>query len=162
MVRQMCRGSWRTTAALVALTLIAPAIGGRAAAQTLSVSGSPATLRVRNATAGGTPAAATDASTTYSVSTPAAGANSSRKITAHLNANMPPGVTLTVEMAAPSGSASPGPVALSTSPMDVVTGMSKKTDGLGLGVTYRLAATLQAGVVSTQTRTVTFTIVTPP
>jgi hypothetical protein len=156
-VRQQCRGMWRTAASLFALTLIAPlAIGGGAVAQTLSVSGSPGTLRVTTAIAGGTPEIVTETSTTYSVTTPSA--NATRKITARLTSPLPAGVTMTISCQAPSGAISAGSITLSTTEQDVVTSIDRRTNASGLTITYTLTAPLSVGVLSSQTRNVTFTI----
>jgi hypothetical protein len=70
---------------------------------------------------------------------------------------MPAGVTLSVNLAAPTGATSAGAQALGTTAVDVVTGITKIAQGT-LGVTYTLSATASAGVVSSTSRTVTYTI----
>jgi hypothetical protein len=71
---------------------------------------------------------------------------------------MPAGLTLTANLAAPSASgSSAGAQALSTTAVDLVTGITKLAEG-GLSVGYSLTATAAAGVVSSTTRTVTYTI----
>jgi hypothetical protein len=73
---------------------------------------------------------------------------------------MPAGVTLTVTLAVSGTAASPGPVALNTTPQIVVTGLKQKINALP--ITYTFGATLAAGVVPLQSRQVTFTYITTP
>ena len=119
----------------------------------LAVSGDPSALTINAATAGSGPTTVTDTTSTYSVTTN----ESSRKITGHLNSDMDSGVTLSVTLAAPSGATSAGKTALSHTDSDLVTGIST-TATSGLGISYELAATVDAGVVSSKNKTVTFTI----
>ncbi|HEX8246001.1 MAG TPA: hypothetical protein VF541_20975 [Longimicrobium sp.] len=151
-------------AALVALT------AGRAAAQgptqevtmqvdainQLAFFGTPS-LVISTATAGSAPTSVT-ANATYSITTN----ESSRKITAQLNADTPTGVTLSATLAAPSGASSTGAVALEHNEAhDVVRGIAK-VSASGLNVTYTLSATAAAGVVLPTQRIVTYTIVDQP
>jgi hypothetical protein len=69
---------------------------------------------------------------------------------------MPAGLTLNVNLAAPTGATSAGLTALGTGAVDLVTGIAKQK-GTTLSVTYELAATVVAGVVS-GTKVVTYTI----
>ena len=117
----------------------------------ISVSGSPSLL-INTATAGSAPTSAT-AAASWAVTTNQTGA----KITASLNSAMPAGLTLSVDMTAPTGATGAGATALGTTAVDVVTGITKLAQG-ALGVTYTLDATPAAGVVASTTRTVTFTI----
>lgn len=131
---------------------------GPAHAQTLSVSGSPATLTISSATAGSQPATLTNNATTYTVS---ALPLLPKKITAQINTNMPAGVTLTVLLVAPSGATNAGRVALDNIARDVV---SNITNALPQARTieYQLSATVSAGVIPSSTRTVTFTLLNYP
>ncbi len=118
----------------------------------IAFAGSPS-LVINTATAGSAPTAAT-AAATWAVTTN----QTSSKITASIGSNMPAGLTLTANLAAPSASgSSAGVQALSTTAVDVVTGITKLAEA-GLGVSYSLTATTAAGVVSSTTRTVTYTI----
>jgi hypothetical protein len=117
----------------------------------LSVSGSPS-LVINSATAGGAPVSAT-ANATYAISTN----QSDRKITAELDSDMPSGVTLDANVAAPNGASSTGAQSLSTTPVDVVTGISTLNES-GKNISYTLSATTAAGVVPAASRTVTYTI----
>ena len=113
--------------------------------------GSPS-LIVNTATAGSNPTSASDASSSWAVTTNQSGA----KITASINSNLPAGLTLSVQLGAPAGTTSIGN-SLSTTSVDLVTGITKLAQG-GLGVTYSLDATPAAGVVASTSRTVTYTI----
>jgi hypothetical protein len=149
--------------ALVALALGLGAAASASAQATQSVSfqvdainqiaftGAPS-LVVSSATAGAEPTSAT-AVVSWGVTTNQGNA----KITASINAALPAGVTLLVSLAAPGGATSAGSVALGTTEMDLVTGLTRVAQS-GLGGTYTLSATAAAGVVPSATRTVTFTI----
>lgn len=117
----------------------------------ISVSGSPS-LVINDATPGSGLTSAT-AGGTYAITTN----ETNRKVTAHINSNMPSGVTLSVELAAPTGGTSTGAVNLSTVPADVVTGVSNVNES-GLSISYELSATVAAGVVAAGNKTVTYTI----
>ena len=117
----------------------------------IAFSGSPS-LVVNTATAGSNPTSAT-ANATWAVTTN----QSTAKITASINSAMPAGLTLSVALVAPAGGSSAGTQALGTSAVDVVTGITKLAQG-GISLTYTLDATAAAGVVSSTTRTVTYTI----
>jgi hypothetical protein len=149
---------------LTAMALLAGALSaasGQTATQTvtfqvdainqISFAGSPS-LVINTATAGSNPASVT-AAATWAVTTNQTGA----KITASINSAMPAGVTLSANLAAPAAAASAGSQSLSTTSVDLVTGITKLAQG-ALSVTYSLSATAAAGVVSSTTRTVTYTI----
>jgi hypothetical protein len=116
-------------------------------------SGGPLTITVNAATAGSAPTAATDATTTYAVTTNETG----QKITGEINSNMPAGVTLTVALVAPTGGTSTGATSLSTVAADLVTGIATLNES-GKTITYSLSATSAAGVVGSASKTVTLTI----
>lgn len=151
-----------TATAMRAVRRIALLVGlavwaGEARAQIFSVSGSPSTMKVSTATAGLGLTPVTDASTKYTLFELSGGHH---EITAEINAAMPAGVTLTVQLAAPSGATSTGPVALTVAAHPVVTNIG--TAFTSSAITYELSATPAAGVVPSQSRTVTFTIVATP
>jgi predicted secreted Zn-dependent protease len=150
-------------ALLVTGTLTINASAATTAAQTvtyavsaineLSVSGATASVTVNSATAGSAPSVATDASTSYAITTNETG----RKITGSLDTSIADaGVTLSVTLAAPAG-ASSSKQPLSITPVDLVTGISTLNQS-SLGITYELAATSAAGVVTPKNKTVTLTI----
>lgn len=119
----------------------------------ISVSGNPAALIITAATAGSAPNSVNDASTTYAITTN----ETSRKITGAINTAMPTGLTLTVQLAAPTGGTSAGAVTLTAVAADLVTGISTLNESTKT-ITYQLSATSAAGVVPSATKTVTLTL----
>lgn len=149
------RRYWRVAVALATVILSSKGLF----AQSLSVSGSPAAMAVNSAVAGSPPTSVSDATTTYTIGTHGA----KDGVTAQLNTVMPTGVTLTATMAACGGGTSYGPVALDNTARNLVHGI--KTSGSGTctaAITYQLSATVAAGVVPIQTRTVTLTEIALP
>lgn len=119
----------------------------------LAVSAPTVSLTVNSATPGSAPNSVSDSSTSYDITTNEVG----QKITAAINSDMPSGVTLSLGLAAPTGATSAGTLALSTSAVDLVTGISTLNE-TGKTITYTLAATSAAGVVASASKTVTLTI----
>lgn len=114
----------------------------------LTISGNPGLL-VIDATY--TPA--TDATTSYSITTNGTG----RRITGEINTAMPANTTLEASLAAPTGGgSSAGYLALSTTPVNLVTGIPAVAE-TGRTISYRFSATVAAGSLS-GTRTVTLTL----
>jgi len=118
----------------------------------IAVSGAPS-LTINTAVAGSAPTAVTSAVSTWSVTTN----QSTASITASIASAMPAGLTLSANLTAPAGATSTGLTALGTVAVNVVTGITK-LNSAGLGLTYQLDATAAAGVVSSSTRVVTYTI----
>jgi hypothetical protein len=123
---------------------------------TITVSADPATMSVA---AGGT--AATNSATTYSVST---NSTTAKKITGYIDAAMPTGTTLTVNLADPdaTGAASSvGDVSLTATTagtaQDLVTGITQLSAS-GKQISYVLSAGVSAAAATNVSRTVTFTI----
>ncbi len=110
-------------------------------------------LTITTATAGSAPTSVTNATARWSVSTNQTGA----KITASIPTVMPAGLTLSANLTAPTGATSASYQALGVTATDLVTGITKIGQS-SLGVLYRLDATLAAGVVTSATRVVTYTI----
>jgi hypothetical protein len=117
----------------------------------IAFSGSPS-LVINTATAGSNPTNAT-AAATWAVTTNQTGA----KVTASIGSDMPTGLTLSVNLTAPAGGSSAGAQSLSTVAVDLVTSITRLAQG-ALAASYSLSATPTAGVVSSTTRTVTYTI----
>lgn len=148
--------------ALAALALAANAAQAQTAQQTvtfqvdainqISVAGTPS-LSITTAVAGSAPTAVTSTGHTWAVTTNQTGA----KITASIASAMPTGLTLSATMGAPSGATSAGQKSLGTTAVDMVTGITK-LNATGLSLSYQLDATAAAGVVSSSTRVVTYTI----
>jgi hypothetical protein len=151
------------TAIAALLMAGAPAFAGNSATQTvsyevqaineLSVSSESVSLVVNSATPGSAPNAATNSSTSYSITTNETG----RKIVGALNSDLPAGVTLSVTLAAPNQATSLGKVALTSTAVDLVSGISTLNE-TGKSIAYELAATSAAGVVPSASKTVTLTI----
>ena len=151
------RGSWAWQAVRGGGLLCFCALAAQA--QTLSVSGSPGTMVINTAIAGQPPTSDNDATTTYTVK--AQNKNRPLKVTGRLNSTMPPGVTLTVNMQAPTGATSIGTVTLDATARDLV-GNITNTTAQTLSISYTLSATAAAGVVTPQSRTVTLTLTAWP
>jgi hypothetical protein len=155
-------------AALAATLVVSSAVAAQAQSTTqnvtyavsainqVSVTGT-LTLTISTATAGTAPGAVTNSTSSWAVTTN----GTNKKLTASLNSNMDTGVTLSLTAVAPSVGTSAGKKSLSTTAVDLVTGMAGVAES-GMGLTYELAATLAAGVIASSSRTVTFTLVTGP
>ena len=118
----------------------------------IAFTGAPS-LTITTAVAGSAPTSVTDATSSWAVTTNQTGA----KISASIPTIMPTGLTLSASLAAPAGATSAGFQALGTSAVDLVTVITKLNQG-SLGVSYKLDATAAAGVVTSSTRLVTYTI----
>ena len=124
------------------------------AISTLSLGPNPAALNVTAAAAGQPPNSVSQPST-YSITTN----EPNRKITAVLGPTaMPNGLTLSVNVAAPSTGTTAGTVVVGTTAVDVVTSIDPVSQA-NLGITYTLSATAVAAPAAGATRTVTYTIV---
>jgi opacity protein-like surface antigen len=118
----------------------------------IAFTGAPS-LTIATAPTGGTPASVTDATSSWAVTTNQTGG----KVSASLGSAMPANITLSVRLAAPAGATAPaGVTLLTTTPVDLVTGITQ-TSGTGLAVTYQLTATAAAAPTS-GTRVVTYTL----
>ena len=118
----------------------------------LAVTGAPS-LVINTAAAGSALTSVTSAANTWSVTTNQSGAS----ITASIPTAMPAGLTLSANLTAPAGATSTGLTALGTTAVNVVTGITK-LNAAALALSYQLDATAAAGVVSSATRVVTYTI----
>src|SRR4051812_46311347 len=119
----------------------------------VSVTGSPS-LTINTAVAGSAPTQAVSSTNTWAVTTNQTGA----KITASIATDMPTGLTLQATLGVGStGATSGGAKPLSSVTQDMVTGLTK-VNGTGLTLSYTLDATPAAGVVTSSSRVVTFTV----
>jgi len=145
-----------TKSYIVALAVLG-IMGGfdAASADDISVSGNPGALVISSATAGSDFAPVTDATTLYDIIIDTPG---TKKIMGSISTAMPTGTALRVTLAAPSGATSMGPVPLSVTAQNLVTGVATGTIENGLGISYAFSAGVQAGVVSGASKTVTLTI----
>jgi hypothetical protein len=149
-------------ATLGLLTVVAGTVGAQTATQVVTfqvdpvnqvgVSGAPV-LHITTSVAGNAPASVTSSGSTLALTTNQTNA----KITATLSAPMPAGVTLSASLAAPTGAASAGIKPLGTTAVDLVTAITHVNAG-ALTLIYQLDATPAAGVVTSGTRVVTYTI----
>ena len=121
---------------------------------TLSVSGSPAPFTITTAVAGSQPIPITNSVTTYFIKAKHPGG--AQKVSAQLDTPMPLGTTLTVQMVASPGATSLGAVSLDATARNIVINIDKE-NGSTYGITYVFTATVTAGVIPMQNRTVTFT-----
>lgn len=142
-----------TAQATAAQTATAMASFEVEAVDVIGVSGDPGKLTVVAPAAGEAAADAVDASTTWAVSTN----GSNRKVTGEIDTAMPTDVTLSVQLAAPTGGTSAGSLALSIAAVDLVTGITTLEES-GLAVTYTLSAEATAGAVTETARQVTYTV----
>ena len=113
------------------------------------------TLTVISATAGSAPNQATDASTyniTTNVTSPA-----TKKITAAIDSKMGTGLTLQINVKAPSTGTGGGAKTLSTTAENVVTAIGAVNQSK-IPISYTLDATVAAGVVTSANKIVTLTI----
>lgn len=152
--------------ALSMLFIAGPAMAGDSDTQTvnyevtaineISIDGDAVTLTVNSATAGEAPTQATD-SDSYAITTNVV-SPATKKITAAIDSDMPAGLTLKINVTAPStAGTSSGPTTLSATAEDVVTGISAVNEA-DISMEYTLDATVAAGVVAPDTKTVTLTI----
>lgn len=120
----------------------------------LSVSAATVALTINAATAGSNPTPVTSSATTYAITTNAA----AKKITGQLSGNFASGITLKVQMAAPTG-ASTSQQTLSTTASNLVTGIARIAAS-ALTITYTAEATAAAvpNAPTGETKTVTFTV----
>jgi hypothetical protein len=117
----------------------------------ISFTGSPS-LTIATLPTGGGSTTATDATSTWAITSNQTGS----KVTGSLSAAMPSNLTLAVQLGAPTGATSTGMTTLTTAPVDLVTGISNAASS-GLAVTYHLTATAAAAPGS-GTRVVTYTV----
>ena len=121
----------------------------------IRLSGIQPNLTIDTADAGSDPVATEADGGGYAITTN----GEQRKITASLGAELPTGLILSMRMAAPSrGDAhSTGWQPLGVAPAEMVTGLSRVAES-GIGVRYRLEASVDAGVVTARTETVSVTL----
>jgi hypothetical protein len=126
---------------------------------TLTVAGPPASILVSTAIAGNEPATVTRASTYTLRVKPVDGV---KHITAQIDAAMPAFTTLSLNMAAPSTGTSQGTKNLTTVAQNMVNSISGINPSESPVLTYVFTATVAAGVIASQSRIVTFTMLTGP
>lgn len=124
----------------------------------ISISGNPPTFAITSAIAAGSaPQPIGNSTTTYNVSTVS---GSVKRVTGQLSANMPSGVTLQIELVAPSGGTSAGFVTMTSTAQNMVTAIPASTTATGLTIAYVLSCTVAAAQVTNKTVTLTITVTT--
>lgn len=118
-----------------------------------SITSTAVTLTIITATAGSDPTPVSDATSVWAVTTNQTNA----KISANIPTDMPAGVTLAVQLAAPAGATSTSKNLASGAAQDLVTGITTLKAN-ALPVTYTLSATAAAGVIPAGSRVVTYTM----
>lgn len=81
------------------------------------------------------------------------------KITGSLNTAMPTGTTLKLAVTAPGSGTTTGVVTLTTAAQDLVTGIGA-INATGVAMNFTLEALVTAGVIASQAKTLTLTLVT--
>jgi hypothetical protein len=119
----------------------------------ISVSDNPGPLVISLLDEFGDLVSATDATTWYDITTNEV----SQRITGELSSSMPNYTTLEVALDAPTGGSSSGQVVLTTSPQNLVTGISTLSE-TELTIGYEFSATIAAQHIHESYRTVTLTI----
>jgi hypothetical protein len=152
-------GILRQAALWGGLLCFSATIAAAQAANTISVSGSPAALHITTAAgAGFGPTSVSNVLTTYTAK--AKKATSPQKVTAQLDAVMPAGVTLTIDMVPTTGGVDFGTITLDATARDIIGNITNTTNETH-GITYTLSATVGAGVVNSS-RIVTLTLTAYP
>lgn len=126
----------------------------------ISVSGG-ASLTVNSATAGSEPTDATSSGISWAITTNQTNQKVTAELTAASGGNMPAGLHLYANMTQPSVGASDGEQELTTTPVRLVSGLTKVAES-GMSLALRLNATVSAGVVTSSTRDVLYTVTTGP
>lgn len=121
----------------------------------INIDDASVTLTVNTAVAGSQPTQVSQA-TTYDITTNC-GTNA-KKLTAAINTAMPEGLTLSLNVAAPTGGSSAGSTTISNVAADVVTGIDAVAES-DIAMTFYLDATTAAGVIGAASKTLTLTLV---
>ena len=122
----------------------------------LALSGS-ADVKIVAGTAGQGLDSVTDATgVTYDITNNAG--EDSKKLIGSINSAMPTATILSVSVAAPSGAVSTGFVALTIVDQDLVTGIDNVNEA-AVAISFKLEATVAAGVIASATKTFTMTVV---
>ena len=121
----------------------------------LSVSAGTVSMTINTATPGSNPTDATDSATSYALTTNGL----AKKMTAKIGFAYATGISLALNLTAPSGGTSLGSKTLTTIDQDMVTGISNLAES-GVGISYTASATASAapnGAGEVQTVTLTLT-----
>ena len=122
----------------------------------LSLTGA-ASVKIVAGTAGQDLPSVTDSTgVTYAITNNAG--EDSKKLIGKINTVMPDNTALSVNVTAPSGALSEGFVALTDSDQDLVTGIDNVNE-TGVAISFKLEATVAAGVIASATKTFTMTVI---
>jgi hypothetical protein len=123
----------------------------------LNIDGASVTLTVTGAstTAGAQPTSAA-ANTTYDITTNVSNP-AHKKLTAAIDSDMPAGLTLTLDVTAPSTGTGAGSTTISHTAADVVTAISAVAES-DIAMSFGMSANVSAGTVSTASKTLTLTL----
>ena len=122
----------------------------------LGLAGAASVTIVAGTAGQGLPSVIDSTGVTYDI-TNNAGADS-KKLIGKINTSMPANTVLSVNVTAPSGALSADFVALTTSDQDLVTGIDNVNEA-GVAISFKLEATVAAGIVASATKTFTMTVV---
>ncbi len=120
----------------------------------INIDDADVTLTVSAATAGAQPTQASD-SATYDITTNCAA--DAKKLTAKIDTAMAAGLTLQIDVTAPTDGTSPGATTMTATAADVVTAIDPVAQA-GIAIGFTLDATVAAGVVGADTKTLTLTL----
>jgi len=121
----------------------------------INIDDASVTLTVNTAVAGSQPTQVSQA-TTYDITTNCS--TNGKKLTAAINTAMPAGLTLSLNVAAPTGGSSTGTTTITNVAADVVTGIDAVAES-DIAMTFYLNATAGAGVIGAASKTLTLTLV---
>ena len=121
----------------------------------INIDDASVTLTVNTAVAGSQPTQVSQA-TTYDITTNCS--TNAKKLTAAINTAMPEGLTLSLNVVAPSGGSSAGTTTITNVAADVVTGIDAVAES-DIAMTFYLDATAAAGIIGAASKTLTLTLV---
>ena len=148
----------RFTIALVSLLLLFGGRSARAQFTILTVGAPPAAMNITTGTPGSSVYTVVATSTYFVKAKNPAG---SQKIIAQLDAPMPPNTSLTLELGIPPSAITMGAVALDVTPQDLMVSVDKE-NGHTYSLTYTFIANIAAGIIPSQSRVVTLTMMDYP
>lgn len=123
-------------------------------AANFTITGIPSILTIEKATAGQSPDSIQDVSTTYSLVVK----KNNASITAFLTTALPKNTLLQVELMAPPGAKSRGPITLSATEQTLISNINKGTYN-NLRITYTMSATIDAPIIKSSLQNVTYRLI---
>ncbi len=122
----------------------------------LNLSGAANVKIVAGIAGQGLPSVTDSIGVTYDITNNAG--DGSKRLVGRINTAMPANTVLSVNVTAPSGAVSAGFVALTATDQDLVTGIDNVNQA-GVAMSFKLDATVAAGVIASATKTFTMTII---